>query len=147
MASFNAVGAQTIAPNQNALLTEAGSYSCRAQRKIIFEPGSGLVTLRGNEGNGPCVPTAVYKVTFNANIAVSTGGTAEAISAAISKNGEALLNTNAIVTPAAVGDFFNVSTSAEIRVPSNCCAQVAIKNTSTQNIDMENLNVIVECAC
>lgn len=145
MADFTSVALQTVATNQNVLFTEAESYSCRAKQNIIFNQGSGLITLRGNARN--CDPNAVYRVTFGANIAVPTGGTAGAISVALSQNGEALLYTNAIVTPAAVEEFFNVSRTVEVTVPSCCCAQIALKNTSTQDISVQNANITVERVC
>lgn len=145
MADFSAVALQTVATNQNVLFTNAETYSCRARQNIIFNEGSGLITLRGNQR--PCEPCARYKVSFGANIAVPTGGTAGAISLALSQNGEALLNTNAIVTPAAVAEFFNVSRTVEITVPSGCCQQIALKNTSTQDISVQNANITVERVC
>lgn len=145
MANFSATALQTVATNQNVLLTEANVYSCRAKQKIIYNEGSGLLTLRGN--NAPCAPNAVYRVTFGANIAVPTGGTAGAISLALSQNGETLPYTNSIVTPAAVEEFFNVSRTVEVTVPCGCCAQIAMKNTSTQDISVQNANITVECAC
>ena len=50
----------------------------------------------------------------------------------------------AIVTPAAVRDSFNVHAEAIIDVPRGCCLTVALKNTSTQPITAQNVNVIVD---
>ena len=63
---------------------------------------------------------------------------------AIAINGEAVPSTTMIVTPAAVNEFFNVSASVFIDVPSGCCANISVKNTSTQTIDVQNANLIVE---
>lgn len=141
MANFTANALQTVATNQNVLLTEAENYSCCARKNIIFNEGSGLITLRGNIN--PCAPLATYKVSFGANIAVPDGGTAGAISLALSQNGEAILSTNSIVTPTATAAFFNVGRTTEITVPSGCCTQIALKNTSTQDISVENANITV----
>ena len=61
--------------------------------------------------------------------------------------GEALGSATAVVTPAAVEDFFNVFAAAFIEVPRGCCVTVAVKNTSTETIELENANVIVERVC
>ena len=49
----------------------------------------------------------------------------------------------AIVTPAAVENYFNVSVSAFVDVPRGCCVTAALKNISTQAIDVANANLIV----
>ena len=87
---------------------------------------------------------AKFKVSFGANIAIPAGGTAEAITAAISINGEALNASTATVTPAAAENFFNIYVSAVVDVPRGCCVTVAAKNTSTQPILVANSNFIVE---
>lgn len=145
MADFSAIALQTVATNQNVLFTEAEVYSCRARQNIIFNEGSGLITLRGNMN--PCAPCAIYRITFGANIAIPDGGTVGPISLAISQNGEALLSSNAIVTPTATAAFFNVSRTEEIHVPSGCCVQIALKNTSTQDISVQNANITIERVC
>ena len=48
-----------------------------------------------------------------------------------------------IVTPAAVENFFNVSTQAYIDVPKGCCSTVAVQNTSGQAIEVQNSNLTV----
>ena len=83
-------------------------------------------------------------MTFGANIAVPTGGTAGAISLAIALNGEAVPATQMIVTPTAVAEFFNVSRSIYVEVPAGCCTQLSVKNTSTQDVSVQNANIIVE---
>ncbi len=58
--------------------------------------------------------------------------------------GEPLNSATAIVTPAAVGDLFNVHVEAIIDVPKGCCLTIALENTSTQAITAQNVNVIVD---
>lgn len=128
---------QTVAANQNVLFTDmvtCGNYS------IAHRDGSGLVTLRGTTPQ--C--RARYKVSFGANIAVPTGGTAGAISIALAINGEGVPATTAIVTPAAVEEYFNVFTAVFIDVPRDCCLTVSVQNISTQAIAVQNANLIVE---
>lgn len=140
MAEFAGIYVQQVAAGQNVAFTETpvSGSSC-----IVHRDGSGIVTLRGMTNQ--C--RARYKVTFGANIAVATGGTAGPISVALSLEGEALGSAVATVTPAAAGDFFNVFAAAFIEVPRGCCVTVAVKNTSDQTIEVENANIIVERVC
>lgn len=134
---ITANAAQTVAANQNVLFNETAiSGSC----SILHREGSGLVTLRGLTNQ--C--RARFKVTFGANIAVPAGGTAGAISLALAISGEPVDTTSMIVTPAAVAEYFNVASSIYLDVPKNCCLTIAVENTSTQAIDVQNANLIVE---
>lgn len=144
MAEFTSSATQTVALNQNVLFTE--TVGCNKNCNIMHRGGSGIVTLRGS--NSCCNP-AKYKVSFGGNIAVATGGTVGPISVAITLAGEPLYSSTATVTPAAIGDFFNVYTSAIITVPCNCCLTVAVENASTTDtaIDVANANLIVERIC
>ena len=129
---------QTVAVNQNVLLTDTVvSGNC----SIVHRSGSGLVTLRGLTNN-QC--RARFRVTFGANIAVPTGGTAEAISLAITINGEGVATTTMITTPAAVLEYNNVFSSIFLYVPRGCCSQISVKNISTQAINVQNANLIIE---
>ena len=130
---------QTVAADDNILFTQ-GSRACK-KGYIMHRDDSGIFTLRG-AGNS-C--KAIYKVNFNANIAIAMGGTVEPISVSISLNGETLNNSTAVVTPAAIGNFFNVSLASFIEVPCGCCRDVSIENTSaTTAIDVQNANIIFE---
>ncbi len=137
MAEFTAVANQTVALNQNVLFTDepvCGNCS------IIHREGSGLVTLRGITKQ--C--RARFRVFFSGNIAVPTGGTVGSISFAIASNGEAINSTNMIVTPAAVGEYFNVAGGVFLDVPAGCCTQVSVRNTSVGAVDVQNANLIIE---
>ena len=127
---------QTVQANQNVYFTD--TIIC-GNTSIGHRDDSGLVTLRGVTNQ--C--RARFKVTFGGNIAISTGGTVEPISLAIAINGEAVLATTMIVTPAAVEQFFNVSSNIFIDVPCGCCVNVSVKNVSTQAIDVQNANLII----
>ena len=140
MAEFTNVFVQQIAANGNAVFSET-PVSC--SNCIVHRDGSGIITLRGMTNQ--C--RARYKVVFGGNIAIPTGGAVGPISVAIAVEGEALGSATAVVTPAAVEDFFNVFAAAFIEVPRGCCVTVAVKNTSTETIELENANVIVERVC
>ena len=137
MAEFTANAIQEVALNQNVLFTDepvCGNCS------IIHREGSGLVTLRGLTRQ--C--RARFKVSFSGNIAIPTGGTVGPISLAIAANGESINSTNMIVTPAAVGEYFNVAGGVFLDVPAGCCTQISIRNTSVGAVDVQNANLIVE---
>ena len=128
---------QVVEPNQNILFTDApvqGSCS------ILHRDGSGQVTLRGVTNQ--C--RARFKAFFSGNISIPTGGTVEAIQIALAINGEAVASTTMIQTPAAVEQFANVASAVYIDVPNGCCATISVKNISTQAIDIQNANLIVE---
>lgn len=134
---ITANAAQTVAANQNVLFTEtAVPGSC----SILHREGSGLVTLRGLTNQ--C--RARFKVTFGANIAIPTGGTVGPISLALAISGEPVQTTTMIVTPAAVEEFFNVASSIYLDVPASCCITIAVENTSTTSVTVQNANLIVE---
>jgi hypothetical protein len=61
--------------------------------------------------------------------------------------GEPLASATAIVTPAAVEQFFNVYASVFVDVPCGCCTTVAVENTSAEAIEVQNANLIVERVC
>ena len=140
MAEFTGGFVQQIAANGNAVFSETPVSGSNC---IVHREGSGIITLRGMTNQ--C--RARYKVVFGGNIAIPTGGAVGPISVAIAVEGEALGSATAVVTPAAVEDFFNVFAAAFIEVPRGCCVTVAVKNTSTETIELENANVIVERVC
>lgn len=133
---YSYIPAQTVAVDDNVLFNN-GSRACR-KGTIEHDDGAGSFTLRGASG---C--RAIYEVGFTANIAIAEGGTAEPISVALTVNGETRANTIAIVTPAATGEFWNVSIHTFVDVPCGCCKTVAIENNSaTAPIDVANANII-----
>lgn len=139
MAEFTKNEVQSVLPNQPVTLNT--SIGCN-KGYVYHRNGSGIVTLRGCTNN--CF--ARYQVTFNGNIAIPDGGTAPApISVALAIDGEPILTSRAVVTPAAAADepptqnnFFNVTSTAIIDVPKNCCNHVSVENTS-ESIDPATL--------
>ena len=138
-AEYSAITAQTVAVDENVIFTN-GSRACRKDF-IQHRDTSGIFFLKGAT-NG-C--KAVYRVTFDGNIAIAEGGTVEPISIALAINGEELGNALATVTPAAIGDFFNVSVTTFIEIPCGCCVTVSVENVSdTTDIDLTNGNIIFD---
>lgn len=128
---------QTVGVNQNVLFTD--TVVC-GNCSMNHRDGSGLVSIKGNTNQ--C--RARYRVSFGGNIAIPTGGTVEAISLAIAIEGEAVPSTTMIVTPAAVEEFFNVFSAIFLDVPRECCMTVSVRNISTQEIEVQNANLIIE---
>lgn len=129
---------QTVAANQNIIFTD--TVIC-GNCSLYHREGSGLVTLRGLSST-QC--RARFRVTFGGNVAIPTGGTVGPISLALAINGEAVATTTMISTPAAAEEFNNVFSSIFLDVPRGCCYQISVKNTSENNINIQNANLIVE---
>ena len=135
---ITANAAQTVAVNQAVLFTET---AVPGNTSIIHREGSGLVGLRG-------LPNGQYRarflVEFGANIAVPTGETVGPVSLAIAINGEPVVTSSMISTPADTEEYNNVSASLYIDVPIGCCSQVSVENISTIPVSVQNANFIVE---
>ena len=130
---------QTVAVDENVLFLN-GNRSCR-KGLILHNDSSGIFRVKGVSN---CCKT-IFKVHFNANIAISAGGTVEPISVALVQNGEILRNAVATVTPAAIGDFWNVSIETFIELPCGCCDTISIRNISdTTSIDVINANIVID---
>lgn len=147
MAEFISNPVQLVQPNQNVLLES--SIPCN-RGYVIHREGSGIVTLRGIVNN-QCACFARYQVTFNGNIAVPTDGTVGAIAIALAIDGEPVQTSKAIVTPAAVDEYFNVTSTAIVTVPRGCCYTVSVENVSegatpaaaAPAINVQNANLTV----
>lgn len=137
MAEYTANAIQLVAVGQNILFTETPVEGCRS---MMHRAGSGLVTLRGNTEQ--C--RARFKAFFSGNIAVPTGETTGPISLALAIDGEPVSSSSMISTPAAVDQYNNVSAAVFIDVPKGCCFSIAVENTSTIPVNVQNANLIVE---
>ena len=138
-AEYSYIPVQTVSEDENILFVN-GNRAC-TKGYISHRENSGIFRLKG-ASNG-C--KAIYRVTFDANIAVAVGGTVGPISVALQEDGETLGNAIATVTPAAIGDFFNVSLSTFISIPCGCCVTVAVENVSDGTaIDVSNANIIFD---
>lgn len=148
MAEFTYNPIQLVQPNQPVILNT--SIGC-PRGYVLHRNESGIVTLRGIVNN-PCGRFARYKVTFNGNIAVPDGGTVGPIAVALAIDGEPILTSRAIVTPAAVDEYFNVTSTAIITIPCGCCSNVSVENVSepaavggvAPAINVQNANLVIE---
>lgn len=146
MSEFVKNEVQAVALNQPAILET--SIPC-PKGYVLHEEESGILILRGAT-NG-CF--ARYQVTANGNIALPEGGTAGPVAVALTVNGEARLTSRAIVTPAAVGEYFNVTSTAFITVPKGCCFSVSLRHVAASDdptvtpapvVNIQNLNIDVQ---
>ena len=145
MAEYLANGVQPIALNQPAVFD--ASIPC-TKGYVYHEDGTGIFVLRGITPN--CF--ARYQVTFNGNIAVPEGGTPGPIAVALTVNGEPRVTSRAIVTPAAVDEYFNVTSTALITVPRGCCFTLSLRYvpatddptvTPAPVINLQNANLVI----
>lgn len=145
MAEYLANAIQQVALNNPAIFT--ASIPCR-NGYVFHEDETGIFTLCGKTNN--CF--ARYQVTFNGNIALPEGGTAGPIAVALAVNGEPRLTSRAIVTPAAVEEFFNVTSTAIITVPKGCCYSLSLRavpassdpaETPAPVIELQNANLVI----
>lgn len=138
---------QLVEPNQNVLLDTV--IPCN-KGYVFHRENSGIVILRGIV-NCPQACFARYQVTFNGNIALPEGADVGPISVALAIDGEPIQTSRAIITPAAVDEYGNVTSTAIITVPRGCCFTVTVENTSAPaapggvapEINVQNANLVV----
>ena len=145
MAEFLNNAVQTVQINSPLLFNSSIPWR---RGYVYHEDGTGNFILRGIVNNG-CCGFARYQVTFNGNIAVPTGGVVGPIAVAITVNGEIRPTSTAIVTPAAVDEYNNVTSTAIITVPRGCCFNIAVRavpgevGATTAAIDVANSNLVI----
>ena len=122
---------QSVSLNSPVLFN--ASIPCK-KGYVYHEDGTGLLILRGIVNN-PNACYAQYQVTYNGNIAIPTGGTVAPIAVSLVVSGEPRPTSKAVFTPAAVGDFGNVTSTAIIKVPKGCCFTLAVENVAANTTD------------
>lgn len=140
MAEYVNINTQQVTPDGNVLFLD--SKPCN-RGLVQHREGSGVFTLRG-PSRGNCNRFARYKIEFNGNIALAEGATVGPIAVALAIGGEVVTTNRAIVTPAAVGDYFNVTVVAQIDVPNGCCTSFSIKNAQAgvdETLDVQPISV------
>ena len=95
------------------------SIPCNKGNVIPIVPG--ILNLNGSTSNR----FARYDVTLQGNIQIPTGGAVTPIAVGIALNGTIIPESVAIVTPAAVGEYWHVNTTASVTVPCGCCLTVS----------------------
>lgn len=148
-AEYLANAIQEVALNAPVVFT--ASIPCN-KGYVYHEDETGIFILRGIVPN-QCARFAVYRVTFNANIALPDGADVVPIAAALTVNGEPRPTSRAIYTPAAVEEYGNVTSTAIIKVPRGCCFSLSIENvpattdptvTPAPIIEVQNANLVID---
>lgn len=146
MAEWTSVAVQTVNPGESIVFTE-NPVPC-TKSYVLHRDDSGAFLMKGistgsNQGCGCCCRPKVvnYVVDFGANIAVPEGETVGPISVAFALDGNTLLGTEMIVTPAAVEEYFNVSRNTNVSIWKGCCQTFSVRNTSTIPILVQYANV------
>ena len=147
---FSANIAQTVLSNQPVIFTET-PVPC--EQGFVFhrdESGNFLLASRAPRpvygcGCGrPRIYETRYNVEFHANIAIPEGGTVEEIQLAVVLDGDTDPSSIMRFTPTAVDVYGNIGASIIVAVPSLCgCSNVSIRNISTQDILVQNANLII----
>ena len=145
MAEYLANAEQLVELNQPVIFT--ASIPCN-RGYVYHEDETGIFILKGITNN--CF--ARYQVTFNGNIAIPEGGTVGPIAVAISVNGEQRPTSRAIITPAAVEEYGNVTSTAIITIPKGCCFSMSVRavsgitdqtDTPAPAINVINANLVI----
>jgi hypothetical protein len=145
MAEYLANAEQVVELNQPVIFT--ASIPCN-KGYIYHEDETGIFVLKGVTNN--CF--ARYQITFNGNIAIPEGGTVAPIAVAITVNGESRPTSRAIITPASVDEYGNVTSTALVTVPKGCCFSMSVRavsgvtdatDTPAPAINVINANLVI----
>lgn len=142
---FSAVAVQTVNPGETIIFTET-NVPCR-RGLVRHREGTGNFLLAGvNDPNRICCRSrfASYLVDFGANVAIPEGETVAPISVAITIDGATIPASTMTITPAAAGDFFNISRAITADIFRGCCESVAVRNTGTTPILVQQANILFE---
>jgi hypothetical protein len=140
---FSNNSVQTVNPGETVIFTNTPVPCTQGLIRHRDDTGTFLIAGKVNRCHCGCLPkTANYLIDFGANIAIPTGGTVEPISLAIMLDGATMPTTEMVATPAAVEQYSNVSDATIAQIWSGCCETLAVTNTSSQAILVQNANII-----
>ena len=97
------------------------SVSIPCNKGDVIPLAVGVLNLKGNTPNR----FARYKVKVKSNVQIPEGGAVTPLAVGIAVNGAVIPESVAIVTPAAVEDYWFINTDATITIPCGCCASVS----------------------
>lgn len=126
---------QTVAANAAVVFT---STSLKKGCTVRHRQGSSRFTA---------LQAGVYKVSFQANVAIPTGGTPAPISLDVTQDGESLAGSRMVSTPAAVNNYNSVSTVVLVEVYRCDSANISIRNTSGVAINVQDANIVIDRLC
>lgn len=107
------------------------------------------MALTDESGNGMVMPVTPMYGGGNGGFGNGFGGGSGSFAA----NGEPRLTSRAIFTPAAVGDYGNVTSTAIIKVPKGCCFSLSVESvpasadptvTPAPVIEVQNANLVID---
>lgn len=148
-AEYLANAVQSVA--LNAPIIFSASIPCR-KGYVYHEDETGVFILRGIV-NCQTACFATYRVTYNGNVAIPTGGELTPIALSLTVNGEPRVTSRAIYTPAAVEEYGNLTSTAIIKVPRGCCFSLSVEYvpasedptvTPTPVISVQNSNLVID---
>ena len=147
MAEFASVGVQTVNPGESVVFNLAPGPCNRGL--VIPRLGSGNILLRGwvpNRVGCSCnrSSAAQYRVTFDANIGIPTGGTVETISLAYAIDGGTIEASTMDSTPGAVEDLNNVSRTKSVAIVRGCCQTLTVRNITDQPILVSDPSITID---
>ena len=147
MAEYIEVPSQDVALN-NPIIFSSSPIPC-SKGYVVHEDGTGNFILRGVTNN--CF--ARYQLVYSGNVSIPEGGAVTAVGLAISVNGESRPSSLAVYTPQAVNEQGNLTCTAIVTVPRNCCFNVSVRYvdatvgdaavTPTPTIAVANSNLTV----
>ena len=147
MAEYINVESQAVALN-NPIIFSSSPIPCN-KGYVLHEDGTGNFILRGVTNN--CF--ARYQIVYSGNVSVPEGGAVTAVGLAISINGETRPSSLAVYTPQAVQEQGNLTCTAIVTVPRNCCFNVSVRYvdatvadpavTPTPTVEVANSNLVI----
>lgn len=106
---------------------------------------------RAGSGNIRLIKPGKYLIAFSANIAVPTSETVGEVSLGFIADNGILSGSIMRVTPAAVEQYFNISSQHYVEVPiccgAVCCVDIAVQNTSDIPVLVDNANITAVRVC
>ena len=145
MAEYTNVDNQLVALNNPLVFT--ASIPC-TKGYVFHENNTGNFTLRGVTNN--CF--ARYQIVWNGNVQIPEGGAISPIGIAVTINGEVRPSSLAIYTPTAVETLGNLTSTAIVTVPKNCCFNLSVRYVSgvtdgttspTPTVEVSNSNLTI----
>ena len=130
------IAAQTVAANGTVIF---GNTSVRRGCSTRHKEGSGRFTV---------LKPGVYKVSFQGNVAIPTGGTVAPISLEITQEGDSIGGSRMITTPAAVNVLNSVSSTALVEVYCQGGSEtITVRNTTAGAITIQDANIVIDRLC
>lgn len=148
MAEYSNSNLQQVTSQSPVLFTDAPVPCNRGY--VRHRDGTGNFLLSGGSSgstyyNCPCMQrhnSVNFLVSFGANIAIPTTGTAGEIALGLAIDGTVVPSSIVRVTPTATEAFFDVNRTINIPIWRGCCQSVSLVNISDQTINVQEANIL-----